>query len=332
MNVHNFSSVTYIRNGVINEHMRMAGQLMAPLYVEYVRWLKDKQDHLGWPVKIALRDGEPIYAVAKQMAALDSGNFSACNDWEPVWLNRYLVYRLIKYKNRHMGYYEEESESFYNLHQNIMKHWYIPKHGLDKTFIFADTGIQGRMSKGLNDLGYTNSPQFMLSCSEESELKTGYKMDSFGNQLDRVLSKMKEKSDNELLKRFRVGNLIYILDSVPKETSTAIRFVNRKKDDIYAGTWPKGKQEQIFRKDFYSGLRSGVAKYMENTPQERRFEKLIAGLTLSLAYINSVFAGNLSDESLNGIYKFRDEGRLMSGEELSIARRRLLEYYDELYR
>ena len=323
----------YTKSEMTNKHMWTAGWLMAPLYVEYVRWLKEKQDRLGLPVKIALRDGEPINFVAKQMAKLDSETFRALNEWETVWLCRFLVYRLGRtYEDRDMEYYGDENERVYSGCQMIMKEWYMPRHGLDKTFIFADTGICGGMSKRLNQLGYANSPSFMVSSSRKHE----YIMVSFDIKLKSMLEKWKQESDDgdkRLQKHFEVGHLIYILDSLPKPSYTAFGFVRDKAAEGGYRTYcrTKGKQELIWRGDFYAGLSTGVSMYMKYADKDNRLAMLLNQMVNSYGYIRDVFAKNLSDESLNCIQEVREKGLFWTDEQLLKRRKLLLENQSKLY-
>ena len=120
-----------------NSHI---GYITAELYATFARWVAQKA---VYPVKIALRDGEPIDMAAQ---FLHKEGIIDASDWSAVHLN---AVNSVKY-----AYYAEDYP---------MNAKYLKQEGIDKDFTFVDVGVMGEIPAKLSKVGHNDIQTLFLN-------------------------------------------------------------------------------------------------------------------------------------------------------------------------
>ena len=228
---------------------------MAPVYVEMVKFVESKTN---LPIKVALRDAEPIYNVAMQMAKIRPEQFGHIpKKWSTVWLTRMIVHRFdTGYEDRDMDFYSHESKVNFDGQKNLLKQYISSRH-LDEPFAFIDTGINGGMSKVLNQRGIKNTPLFVVSC----DAKYNYKALDLDDEIASYAHGF-DAQEPEFWEHGHKEALIDLLDGIPHRTTSSMSFTK----DLRPLTYSRSYQEIKYRNFFDKGLQQGVIDYMNNTP------------------------------------------------------------------
>jgi hypothetical protein len=123
------------------------GRVLAPFYGYTAHWVQDKAQ---LPIKIALRDGEPILEAAKIINQKDKN--LDCSNWKPVWLNSSVVIDYCKPENKRQPYVSE----------------YFNQESLDKPFTLVDTGYNGSMPFRLWKYKHINTQSLFIALNPNS--------------------------------------------------------------------------------------------------------------------------------------------------------------------
>jgi hypothetical protein len=258
------------------------GYVLSPVYVEFVKFVSQKTD---LPVKVALRDAGPVWDVAQRMAARSPAEWSHLKDWEPVWLGRYIVHRLDNdWRHRIHRYYRRERKQFYEYQRKLFLDGYVPLHGLDRPFAFVDTGIQGRMSRVLNEYGIKNTPLFMVS-----DEKCG-----IASLWDDIRPRLAEFA-TPYVKFANPRTMIDVLDSIPQRTLQAYCI----RSDMSVLTRPARRRDMDLRARFDAGLFYGVDEYLDMPPRKKPMMDMAKCLVAEWTLILLIFGQFMDKNALN---------------------------------
>jgi len=112
------------------DSMKMAGEILAPLYIEAVKWAKQHARH---DIKIGLRDAWPIDHVAKKM---HKANILDASKFSPVWLTR-----------------ETRPSGTNSFGRSFWIGEYYKQENLNQPFTFLDVGFRDTIGSSFRSLG-----------------------------------------------------------------------------------------------------------------------------------------------------------------------------------
>ncbi|MDR1476502.1 MAG: hypothetical protein LBI17_00015 [Rickettsiales bacterium] len=116
------------------------GYVLAPLFAHVVDWTLE---NAAYPVKVALRDGEPVFRAARKLYDTRLEKYRPLADWREVYLTRSLMK-------------DENGE---------LRAKYFEQNGLDRPFTMLDTGYAGSIWEKCKNLGIECQPLFICSAN-----------------------------------------------------------------------------------------------------------------------------------------------------------------------